>query len=364
MRFIVGFLGGVVAMLAARPIVRRAHDARRPAGDALPQATHTDGPPPAVGLEPSVVEAVARVPHVAPVRSLRAFGWLTLAWRIVERALEPARRALTPAARFIERHVIMWELLFGAFALLYIGLDIAFDTATGQTAETVNLLQGALTMVFALEFVGRLIAAQDRGRHLIRHAVDLLALLPPIRALRALRLIRLTRLFTGMYRAGANWEPLAHHRGFFTLVVAWLALGILCSLAVFSSERGVNPTVDDPIDALWWGVGALTTVGSDVAPQTLEGRAAAMILMLFGVFLFSAITATITTFLLRQSGSEEEADRIGYADEIERLVALREAGELTREEFASAKQLSLATIAIMSSVRRTAPQEAASSAST
>src|SRR5256885_13027684 len=96
--------------------------------------------------------------------------------------------------------------------------------------------------------------------------------------------------------------PLGGHvrvRGFGWLVVSWLGVMVVTSVALFVAEKGVNKTVDSPFDALWWGVTTLTTVGyGDVIPVTPEGRIAATILMLLGISLFSAITATITGYIL------------------------------------------------------------------
>lgn len=230
---------------------------------------------------------------------------------------------------FIERHWILWELSFAGLALLFVGLELAGDESSGSTMAAIELAQRVLTTVFVIEFGTRLVAARDHLDHLRRHWVDLFALAPPIRALRLLRLVRLIRVIAGVYRAGIEWGPLARHREFLSLLFTWLGLGGICALAIYLAERGINPDVNDPFDALWWGVGALTTAGSDVFPITFEGRFAAMLLALVGVVLFSGITATITSFLI---GTQSR-----FADELERLSNLHERGRLSDAEYAAAK---------------------------
>ncbi len=88
--------------------------------------------------------------------------------------------------------------------------------------------------------------------------------------------------------------------------VAWLTVMVICSAFVFTAEHGINKLIDTPFDALWWGVTTLTTVGyGDTYPVTSEGRIGAMVLMLLGIGLFSAITATITSYFISQ---DERAD--------------------------------------------------------
>jgi Ion channel len=87
---------------------------------------------------------------------------------------------------------------------------------------------------------------------------------------------------------------------------------------------------------LWWGVVTLTTVGhGDVTPVTTEGRIAAMTLMLLGIGLFGAITATITSYLM--SHDSHHGPDHSLAGELERLATLHESRALSNDEFTAAK---------------------------
>ncbi len=107
---------------------------------------------------------------------------------------------------------------------------------------------------------------------------------------------------------------------------------LLCSIGLYAAENGVNQAIESPLDALWWGVTTMTTVGyGDVIPVTAEGRIAAGILMIVGIGLYSAITATVTSFLI-------SSDRSGdLADQLERLATLQHDGRLSDDEYVRAK---------------------------
>jgi voltage-gated potassium channel len=111
----------------------------------------------------------------------------------------------------------------------------------------------------------------------------------------------------------------------------------LCSAWLYIAEHGFNKAIESPFDALWWGVVTLTTVGyGDVTPVTTEGRIAAMVLMLLGISLFGAITATITSYLI--SSDSRQGREPALVDELERLSALHSTGVLTDDEFSMAKR--------------------------
>ena len=224
---------------------------------------------------------------------------------------------------FIARHEAAWELTFAALAVVYVLVGFVEDSTL------VGAIDLGMTGVFAFEFISRLAAAFDRPAYLRAHWIDAVALIPAIRGVRVLRLLRLLRLvraFAGVARALNTVQRMANHRGLVWLLAAWSAVMVLCSLALYAAENGVNDAIASPLDAMWWGITTMTTVGyGDVVPKTPEGRLAATILMVLGIGLFSAVTATVTSFLL-----EHDRDPI---DQLAKLGDLRDRGLVTDEEF-------------------------------
>ena len=237
--------------------------------------------------------------------------------------------------RFVERHEVAWELGMGALAIVYLVVGFAGEDGAASSAW-MRSLEVPLTGIFVIEFAARFAAAFDRGAYLRGHWIDLLALIPTVRQFRLLRLLRLLRLvrtFAGIYRALLHVERLLGNRQIATIAVVWLAILVLTSFGLYIAEQGINDAVNDPLDALWWGVTTMTTVGyGDVYPITPEGRLAASILMILGIALFGVITATTTGLLLRGEGGAASTDLDSVA-RLERLFVLMRSGGLTEEEY-------------------------------
>jgi voltage-gated potassium channel len=109
---------------------------------------------------------------------------------------------------------------------------------------------------------------------------------------------------------------------------------VLTSMGLYVAEVGLNDAVSSPLDALWWGITTMTTVGyGDVYPVTAEGRVAAVVLMVLGIGLYSAITAIVTSYLLAGRAGRSAS----LVDELERLELLRSHGSLSDDEHELAK---------------------------
>lgn len=248
---------------------------------------------------------------------------------------------------FIERHDIVWELGMAVLAVLFLIFGFIADDPGASPAF--GAAETTLTVVFVVEFATRFTASYNRAGYLRGHWIDLVALVPvarEVRLLRLLRLLRLVRAFAGVYRALGHVGRIVNHRGLGLLITAWLGVMVICSAGLYIAENGVNKTITSPLDALWWGVVTLTTVGyGDVYPVTPEGRLAASALMLLGIGLFGAITATITSYLIA-TGKSAAVDPLAQLRELARL---RDDGTITEAEFAATKASLLASIGSTSS---------------
>ncbi|MCB9228678.1 MAG: two pore domain potassium channel family protein [Deltaproteobacteria bacterium] len=67
----------------------------------------------------------------------------------------------------------------------------------------------------------------------------------------------------------------------------------------WQAEFGVNPAVDEPMDAIWWAFTTVTTVGfGDIVPVTFWGRITGITLMVVGTVLFATYIALVAnTFI-------------------------------------------------------------------
>lgn len=72
------------------------------------------------------------------------------------------------------------------------------------------------------------------------------------------------------------------------------------SEAVLEIERfAPGGHIKTPSDALWWALVTVTTIGyGDMYPVTTEGRLVAGVLIVFGIAMISALTASFAAWIL------------------------------------------------------------------
>lgn len=155
---------------------------------------------------------------------------------------------------------------------------------------------------FAADFAVRLALAGsgNRGEYTIRHWYDVaLILVPMLRPLRLLRLLALVRILDRSASNSLAGRVLVYISG-----SAAMAVG-LGAIAVLDAEQdAADANITTFGDALWWACTTVTTVGyGDRYPVTLEGRAVAVVLMIIGIGVVGAVTASVATWLMSRAAT-------------------------------------------------------------
>jgi len=165
-----------------------------------------------------------------------------------------------------------------------------------RTVQAALVINVAVWIAFAIDYLMRLLLAPDRRAFVRRHVPDLLAIVVPF--LRPLRLIRLAGVLgSASRRVGAHTQL----RMTTYLVAAVVVLLFVSAGLILDAERDAeNANITNAGDALWWASTTVTTVGyGDRFPVTGQGRLVAVLLMLGGIALLGIVTASIAAWFVK-----------------------------------------------------------------
>jgi len=203
---------------------------------------------------------------------------------------------MTRVERWERRSEVPLLLLALAFLVAYAWP--VFDPRLDRDLRSLlSVVSWTVWFAFGIDFVARLILAEDRLRYGIRHWYDVaLISLPLLRPLRLLRLLALARVLNRSAAGNLVGQVTTYVAG-----TAVMAVG-LGSIAILDAEQdapGAKITAFG--DALWWSATTVTTVGyGDFYPVTTQGRFIAVGLMVVGIAMVGAITASVAAWMVAQ----------------------------------------------------------------
>jgi Ion channel. len=97
----------------------------------------------------------------------------------------------------------------------------------------------------------------------------------------------------------------------FYLLVASGVVIFVGTMIMYAVESGSeNTKMKTPLDALWWCIATVTTVGyGDVVPVTSLGRIVAIVHMFFGITLIAILLAVISNTFYKKRIENEEIEK-------------------------------------------------------
>lgn len=182
----------------------------------------------------------------------------------------------------------------------------------GALAESLRAVDYTVWALFALEYIVKFALAPDRGQYFKTHILELVIVAVPF--LRPLRLLRVFVVFGETVRRA---KSILTHNGFHFVVLTAAALVFVCAgLVTVAEHHAKTANIHDFGQGLWWAIVTVTTVGyGDRYPVTAFGQGVAVFLMLVGIGLIGALTATIASYFVQERTNETD-------ERLERIEAL------------------------------------------
>ena len=176
---------------------------------------------------------------------------------------------------------------------------------------------------FVVDYLVSIWLAPDRKRWFWTHLIELaVVVLPMLRPLRLMRVFTLIGVLNRTIGAAFRGRVLLYVGGSAVLLV------YVGGLSMLEVERSAGGNINNLWAGIWWAFTSITTVNNaQYYPTTFEGQLLAVLVMIGGIALVGAITATMASWIVeRVQDKEVEEERINRAhvDEIlDEVRALR-----------------------------------------
>lgn len=223
--------------------------------------------------------------------------------------------------QFQELKDASYEFFVLAISLLAIvNMFIILITPNEEMDDVLRIVNIALSIIFLGDFFYRLLSAPSKRGYLTAQWgwLDFLGSLPfmGMQILRLFRAIRIIRLMVESGRSALSDDIQRNRAGSALasaslLVILVLQFGSYFIIGIESKSPQAN--IVNPLDALWWSVVTVATVGyGDRYPVTIQGRLLGTLVIISGVILFTVFTG----FLAKKFFSSHDMDE-GSSDQTE-----------------------------------------------
>jgi voltage-gated potassium channel len=97
------------------------------------------------------------------------------------------------------------------------------------------------------------------------------------------------------------------------------------AISIYIVEVPTDSQINTPLDAVWWTVATITTVGyGDVVPKTFLGRVIGIFYMFFGVTTMAVIISIFGTKLYKRQYEQDEAVSVNQKTILDTIKKLQD----------------------------------------
>lgn len=224
--------------------------------------------------------------------------------------------------RLLNAYEAKTDLALSALALVYL-VTFSIQSIWYEPKQTwygwLVAFGNVLWALFAADLLFRFILAPVKKHFFRKNLLDTITVVvPQFKALRILRAFTPNGVLAHASSKSVITSGAAGAAGISAVIVVWVG-----SLMVLDAERGApDAEIVNIGDAVWWAFETVTTVGyGDFVPVTWWGRLFAVLIMLVGISVLGAVTATLSATLVKQRGSGGSAPAASDDDDLRRELA-------------------------------------------
>jgi voltage-gated potassium channel len=223
------------------------------------------------------------------------------------------------ALRRFERLVDIPMMVLSVIFLVVLVMPVLDTHLSHGWRDFISAADIAIWIVFAAEYLIRLVLAPYKLRFIWKHPLDLVIVAVPV--LRPLRLARLARVGALAGVVSRRSRGRLHVEVAVQVVLVAAIIVFVGAVGIFDVERNVpGSNIRTFPDALWWAATTVTTVGyGDKFPVTGQGRLIGIAVMITGIAVLGVVTASVAGWFVDnlQTIEREEAKSFGEAERLD-----------------------------------------------
>jgi len=245
-----------------------------------------------------------------------------------------------------------YKRYFDAFmiSLIVLSISILIMSKTGKVpAWLVEFDLYFVTAIFALEYLLRLWISHDIHKYLVSssnetnserywaiikskllYMISLPALIDLIAIFPKFRIVRLLKLYHYMHGASSLFNALLKKR-FEFIFLGYMLFGITFTFGsiFYLLEFGINESLDSYLDAIYWALVTISTVGyGDISPVTEIGKIISMFGIVFGIAMISFVTSVMVSAFSERFDELRNQDSINHVNKMQNVVIINGYGHL------------------------------------
>jgi len=183
-----------------------------------------------------------------------------------------------------------------------------FSSANPVLVSYIYSFDLALCLVLFIEFSFNLKNSKDKIDYIKSNWYDIIAFIPldflrTFRFIRIFKLLKILALFKKDLKKLTEFLGRTHLTEALTILVFTIVAG---TLIFYFIEDGINNSVHNVYDALWYSLTTTLVGGGDITPITLNGRIITTILMIVGITFVGFLTASLASWAIINPEEEKK----------------------------------------------------------